>query len=108
MDCDRLKRLVKTWYSQVQEETMAPARMVTFMRQHIAECTICLGDLFVRQEVEKIIEVILPANKLRPAESDEPDDDEEDDSPRRTDDDEDEDETEDEEDDEDEDEDEDF
>jgi len=65
MECDRLKRLVKNWYTQVQEETMAPARMVTFMRQHLAECPVCLSDPFVRLETDKIIELILPANKFR-------------------------------------------
>ncbi len=52
---------------------MAPARMVAFMRQHIAECPICLGDPFVRQEIERITEIIMPANKFRPAADEEAD-----------------------------------
>ncbi len=63
MECDRLKRLIKNWYSQVQEETMAPARMITFMRQHVADCATCLGDPFVRPEIDKITNIVLPPEK---------------------------------------------
>lgn len=65
MECDRLKRLIRTWYSQVQDETMAPARMITFMRQHVADCATCLSDPFVRPEIEKITNIVLPPEKLR-------------------------------------------
>ena len=65
MECDRLKRLIKNWYVQVQDETMAPARMVAFMRQHVADCAICLRDPFVRPEIEKITNIVLPPEKLR-------------------------------------------
>ena len=63
MECDRLKRLVKKWYAQVQDETMAPARMVAFMRQHVADCATCLNDPFVRPEIEKITAIIIPPDK---------------------------------------------
>ena len=70
MDCDRLEKLIKSWYFQVQDEAMAPARMVSFMNQHISECPICLIDPLVRQEVDKITEIILPPPKAKkPAES---------------------------------------
>jgi len=72
MECDRLKRLIKNWYGQVQDETMAPARMVAFMRQHVADCTTCLRDPFVRPEIEKITNIILPPEKLRVTADDEP------------------------------------
>jgi hypothetical protein len=65
MECDRFKKLVKSWYVQVQGEALAPARMVTLMKQHIADCRICLVDPGVRQEVEKITEIILPPSKVR-------------------------------------------
>jgi len=71
MECDRLKRLVKNWYAQVQDETMAPARMVTFMRQHVADCATCLSDPFVRPEIEKITTLILPPEKPRDADAEE-------------------------------------
>ena len=65
MECERLQRLVKSWYAQVQEESMAPARMVTFMEKHIAECAFCLADPLVRQDIDKITAVILPPSKIR-------------------------------------------
>jgi len=65
MECERLQRLVKSWYAQVQEESMAPARMVAFMNTHIGECVVCLADPVVRQEIEKITAIILPPSKVR-------------------------------------------
>ncbi|MDH3392616.1 MAG: hypothetical protein OEL66_01310 [Desulfobulbaceae bacterium] len=76
MECDRLKRLVKNWYAQVQDETMAPARMVTFMRQHVADCAVCLSDPFVRPEIEKITALILPPEKPRDADDEDTSDEE--------------------------------
>ncbi|HCC54098.1 MAG TPA: hypothetical protein DEQ20_04110 [Desulfobulbaceae bacterium] len=71
MECERLQRLVKSWYAQVQEESMAPARMVSFMEKHIAECVFCLADPLVRQDIDKITAIILPPSKIRkPAEED--------------------------------------
>lgn len=67
MECERLQRLVKSWYAQVQDEAMAPARMVAFMQSHIGECHACLADPLVRQEVDKITEIILPPSKARPS-----------------------------------------
>ena len=64
MECDRLKKLIKTWYFHVQEETMAPARMVDFMKSHIIDCDICLGDPGVDIEVDRITEIILPPSKI--------------------------------------------
>ena len=65
MECERLQRLVKSWYAQVQEESMAPARMVSFMEKHIAECAFCLADPLVRQDIVKITAIILPPTKIR-------------------------------------------
>jgi len=65
MECERLQRLVKSWYAQVQEESMAPARMVSFMERHIAECAFCLADPLVRQDIAKITAIILPPPKIR-------------------------------------------
>jgi len=63
MNCNRLKNLVRDWYLQVQDETMAPARMVTFMKQHVAACEVCQADAGVELEVEKIKELVLPPSK---------------------------------------------
>ena len=63
MKCDRLISLVKNWYLKVQEEAMAPARMVTFMEKHILQCEICLADPDVKQEADKIREIVLPPSK---------------------------------------------
>lgn len=65
MECERLQRLVKSWYAQVQEESMAPARMASFMEKHIAECAFCLADPLVRQDIDKITAIILPPSKIR-------------------------------------------
>ncbi|MEW6501254.1 MAG: hypothetical protein AB1456_07180 [Thermodesulfobacteriota bacterium] len=67
MECERLQRLVKSWYMQVQDEAMAPARMALFMENHIADCQTCLADPLVRQEVDKITAIILPPSKVRKA-----------------------------------------
>jgi len=64
MDCERLQNLIKSWYAQVQDEALAPARMVAFMQKHIAECSICLLDPVVKQEVEKISAFVLPPSKI--------------------------------------------
>ena len=63
MKCDRLISLIKNWYLKVQEEAMAPARMVDFMEKHISQCEECLADPDVRQEADKIREIVLPPSK---------------------------------------------
>lgn len=67
MKCNRLERLVRNWYSQVQEEALAPARMITFMEQHLAECAVCIEDTGVRLEVAKIKELVMPPAKVQAA-----------------------------------------
>jgi hypothetical protein len=64
MKCNRLLTLVKNWYLKVQEEAMAPARMVAFMEQHISQCEECLADPDVKEEAEKIREIVLPPSKV--------------------------------------------
>ena len=71
MECKRLQGLVKSWYAQVQEESMAPARMVSFMEKHIAECAFCLADPLVRQDIVKITALLLPPTKVRKPSADE-------------------------------------
>ena len=64
MKCERLISLVKNWYMKVQEEAMAPARMVAFMEKHISQCEVCLADPDVKREAEKIREIVLPPSKV--------------------------------------------
>ncbi len=64
MECERLNRLVRSWYVQVQEEALAPARMVEFMEKHLLGCSTCLADPDVRSEVKKITEIVLPPSKM--------------------------------------------
>jgi len=64
MKCDRLISLVKNWYLKVQEEAMAPARMVAFMEKHISQCEECLADPDVKQEADKIRKIVLPPSKV--------------------------------------------
>ena len=64
MKCERLLSLVKNWYMKVQDESMAPARMVAFMEKHITQCEECLADPDVKQETAKIREIVLPPSKV--------------------------------------------
>ena len=64
MQCERLLRLAKQWYLHVKEETMAPARMVQFIKQHVAACPLCQEDPDIEDEIEKITEIILPESKI--------------------------------------------
>lgn len=73
MECERLNRLVRSWYIQVQDEALAPGRMVEFMETHLMDCDVCLTDPDVQHEVKKITEIVLPASKItkqpKPAET---------------------------------------
>ena len=64
MQCNQLTRLIKGWYLHVKDETMAPARMMQFVDQHIKECDVCREDQDLPQEIEKIREFVLPQSKL--------------------------------------------
>lgn len=64
MQCERLIKLAKTWYISVREETMAPARMISFMERHVDECSICQQDPDIQDEIAKITEIILPESKI--------------------------------------------
>jgi len=81
MECERLNRLVRSWYMQVQEESLAPARMVEFMEKHLNGCGACLVDPDVRAEVKKITEIVLPPSKMVKAVREDADEEEVDDSP---------------------------
>lgn len=67
MECERFKKLLKGWYLQVQDEALAPARMVHFMEAHLAECPVCMLDPEARKDVQKIITLVLPQDKLKVA-----------------------------------------
>ena len=43
---------------------MAPARMVQFIKQHVASCAICQEDPDIQDEIVKITEIILPESKI--------------------------------------------
>ncbi len=64
MQCERLIKLVKTWYLHVKEETMAPARMVQFIKQHVATCPVCKEDPSLQEEIDRITDIILPESKI--------------------------------------------
>jgi hypothetical protein len=82
MQCDRLIKLIKTWYVNVRDETMAPARMISFIEQHVTTCNICQKDPDIHDEIAKITEIVLPESKIpkaiRSSQSDEDEDDLED------------------------------
>jgi len=81
MQCERLLKMIKSWYIHVRQETMAPARMVSFIEEHALNCDICRQDPVLKEEIAKITELILPESKipkavrLRTSEDDEEDDD---------------------------------
>lgn len=64
MQCERLIKLAKTWYLNVRDETMAPARMISFIEQHVANCDVCQADPDIQDEIAKITEIILPESKI--------------------------------------------
>lgn len=64
MECEQLNRLIREWYLQKIHETLAPARMMLFIDQHIKNCPVCAKDLLLPDEVEKIREFIFPESKL--------------------------------------------
>jgi hypothetical protein len=64
MQCERLIKMIKSWYISVRDETMAPARMVSFMEQHATTCEVCLQDQSLQEEIAKITELILPESKI--------------------------------------------
>ena len=75
MECERLNRLVRAWYVQVQDESLAPARMVEFMEKHLEDCDDCLADPDVIDEVKKITALVLPPSKMtKPVKSAKPKD----------------------------------
>jgi len=43
---------------------MAPARMVSFIEAHAAECPVCQDDPDLQAEIEKITEIVLPESKI--------------------------------------------
>ena len=64
MECQRLNKMIRSWYVQVQSETLAPARMVEFMEQHISTCDDCFMDPGIQEELKKIIAIVLPPSKM--------------------------------------------
>ncbi len=65
MECERFKKLLKSWYIQVQNELLAPARMVDFMETHVADCPVCMMDPEAKKDITKIITLVLPQDKLK-------------------------------------------
>ena len=66
MECEQLVRLIKEWYLQVRQETMAPARMMRFVDQHVKNCPVCAKDLLLPEEIEKVREIVYPEAKIIP------------------------------------------
>ena len=64
MQCERLVTMIKSWYIHVREETMAPARMVSFIEQHAERCETCHQDPDLKEEISKITEIVLPESKI--------------------------------------------
>ena len=64
MQCERLLKLTKNWFLSVKDETMAPARMIQFIKDHVVTCDLCLADPDIQDEIEKITTLILPESKI--------------------------------------------
>lgn len=67
MECTRFVKLLKGWYIQVQDEALAPARMVSFMEKHLGECPTCRLDPEARRDVDRIKTMVLPQDKIKVA-----------------------------------------
>lgn len=91
MECQRLQKLIKNWYLQVQNEAMAPGRMVAFMENHLLECDVCRTDPVVREEVNRIKIIVVPEVKAVESPEEEVEGEAEDDDPEAEDDDDDDD-----------------
>jgi hypothetical protein len=64
MQCQRLFNQIKTWYIHVQNETMAPARMISFIENHASQCDICQADPHLQEEIIQITKIILPESMI--------------------------------------------
>jgi hypothetical protein len=64
MQCERLIKQIKTWYLHVQNETMAPARMISFIENHASQCDICQADPHLQEEIIQITKIILPESMI--------------------------------------------
>ncbi len=64
MKCEQLIRLAKDWYIRVQEETMAPARMMEFVDRHVKNCATCQQEEGLAEEIEKMRAFVLPESKI--------------------------------------------
>jgi hypothetical protein len=64
MECKQLIRLAKDWYIRVEQETMAPARMMEFIDRHVKNCPICQAEPGLAVEIEKIRAYVLPDSKI--------------------------------------------
>lgn len=60
MQCTRLVGLAKKWYLCVHSQTMAPARMMRFIEDHVRQCATCMADRDLPDEMEKIRAILLP------------------------------------------------
>ncbi len=49
---------------QVEEETMAPARMMEFIDKHVADCIFCQTEVGLADEIEQIRAHVLPESKI--------------------------------------------
>ncbi len=70
MQCERLYKLTKTWYLNVQDAAMAPARMLSFIEKHAASCEVCCSDPDLKEEIVKISAILLPTTKDAGSEQD--------------------------------------
>ncbi|HEB70984.1 MAG TPA: hypothetical protein ENI88_15395 [Desulfobulbus sp.] len=64
MECKQLIRLAKDWYIRIQQETMAPARMMEFVDRHVRDCPTCQAEEGLSEEIEKIRDFVLPESKI--------------------------------------------
>ena len=64
---------MKDWYLHVQEEAMAPARMMQYADKHITGCETCQQDPDLAEEIEKIRDFVLPESKFPKSQRDEED-----------------------------------
>lgn len=64
MECNQLIRMAKDWYTRVDQETMAPARMMEFIDNHVRQCPVCRSEEGLEAEIGRIREFMLPDSKI--------------------------------------------
>lgn len=65
MQCERLRRLCRSWGDQIVEDALAPARMLEFVERHMRSCEVCLTDESVSTESSRLRKLLVSFISIR-------------------------------------------